>query len=820
MMTDVGRQSIDGANPSATCLDLGGRWLLEGADEFGAALTCAATVPGDVHSALFAAGLMKDPFHGRNERDVQWVAQRDWTFSREFIVPEGFLAHSSVILRLEDCDTFATVFVNGMEIGKTHDRFRRWDFDVREALRQGRNEISLAFASAWRVGDELADGKRPHPMSNGAWFNNGAFIRKPACHRGWDWGLAQMTTGPCGTVALLASDGGRIDYVRCFQRFNDDLSHCTLTVLAMLETGDEVETTLEIDNPPLWWPNGSGERRFYDFTLGDDGSVVSHGPAASDPGPSTFRIGLRKLELDTDAGAVCFKVNNRAIFMKGANWIPCDAFDSRQTPSRYRDLLESAAAANMNMIRLWGGGQYEKDCFYDICDELGLLVWHDQMFSCAVYPADEDFLADVRAETDHQVRRLQRHACIALWCGDNECVGAARGWFGDEISPKDRPLYIEETKARYAVQEEATLRADPTRRFWPSSPCAGFADFDHDAWHDDSRGDMHNWTVWHENAPFARYREYKPRFCSEFGFQSFPSPEVAGTFCELDPATPLADNDDFEWHQKNNGGNRRIRETMSRLFRPPRDSLEMLFLSQVQQALAIQTAVEAWRTLRPHCMGTLFWQLNDLWPVSSWSSIEYGGKWKHLHHRARRFFAPVAIVAKPSDDGTSLEFWAMNDTAGAVDAEATVQTLGFDGASFGSETIPAPLPPSSATRIASRPFANYGGEEERRGRFLALSLKADAGLDAQHVLSRNDWFFAPFKDSPVAEAGISASVSGLDVTLSTDRPAFFVWLDVAGVRGEFDDNSFTLLPGEPRTVSFRPADSAVDTLPEVAISAL
>ncbi len=755
---------------------------------------------------------MPDPFWGRNERDVQWVAQHDWTFSREFDVPEDFLAHASIILSLEDCDTFATVFVNDVEVGETRDRFMRWDFDVRDVLRPGRNEIRLVFASAWRTGDELAAGRRPHPMSNSetAWFNNGAFIRKPACHRGWDWGLAQMTTGPCGAIALIASDGGRIDSVRCRQDFNDDLSHCTLTVCAEFEGGREVEHVLEIDDPPLWWPNGAGEQRLVEVEV--EGL--------------RFRVGLRKLELDTEGGAVCFKVNNRPIFMKGANWIPCDAFESRQTPERYRELLESAVAANMNMIRLWGGGQYEKDCFYDLCDELGLLVWHDQMFSCAVYPADDAFLDDVRAETEYQVRRLQRHPCIALWCGDNECIGAARGWFGDVIGKDARPLYIEEAKLRFAAQEEATNLADATRRFWPSSPCAGVADFEHDAWHDDSRGDMHNWTVWHENAPFDRYRAYKPRFCSEFGFQSFPSREVAETFCQLDPSAALADNEDFEWHQKNCGGNRRIRETMARLFRPPRDALEMLFLSQVQQALAIKTAVEAWRTLRPHCMGTLYWQLNDLWPVSSWSSLEYGGKWKHLHHHARRFFAPVAIVAKPSDDGDALEFWALNDTAKAVEAEANVRTFGFDGTSFGTETFCAILPPDSATCLASRPLDAYGDEEERKGRFLALSLggtrscaSAVAG-NGDPPMHRNEWFFASFKDSPIAEANVSVSVSGHNVTLTTDRPAFFVWLDVPGVRGEFEDNSFTLLPGEPRTVAFISAENLPATLTDVTVSTL
>ena len=778
-------------------INLAGEWKLEGCNGDGAPVSCTAAVPGDAHSALFAAGLIPDPFFGRNERDVQWVGQREWTFSRTFDVPAEFLAHSSVVLRLEDCDTFASAFLNGVEIGKAGNRFRRWDFDAKAALRQGRNEIRLVFASAWAEGDRLASlSDKPYPMSNSeiAWFNNGAFIRKPACHRGWDWGLAQMTTGPCGTVALIASDGDRIDYVFCDQTFNEDLSHCSLRVNAVLETGETVSSTIEIDNPPLWWPAGQGPQDFFEYSVQVKGRTLNG------------RIGLRKLEIDTAGGAMSFKVNNRPVFMKGANWIPCDAFDSRQTPERYRDLLQSARDANMNMIRLWGGGQFEKDCFYDICDELGLLVWHDFMFSCAVYPATDAFLSEVRAETEHQVRRLRDHACIAIWCGDNECIGAARAWYEETITPAARPQYIAECRKRFEVLEDAVSRCDPSRRFWPSSPCAGVADFDHDAWHEDGKGDMHIWTVWHENKPFSDYRNFRPRFCSEFGYQSFPSKEIAETFC---PSGKAASGEaDFEWHQKNIGGNDRIRGSLERLFRKPRDADAILYLSQVQQAIGIKTAVEAWRSLRPQCMGTLYWQLNDLWPVSSWSSIEYGGKWKHLHYHARRFYAPVAIVAKPSEDGASLDFWALNDTPEAVEAEARIRLFGFGGESIGEETLAVTLPPGSATVVASRPFDDYGSESERRGRFLAMEI---AGHKESEPCHRNEYFFAPFKDCPLEEAKIEVAgipgipgTPGLRLTLSADKPAFFVWANAKRICGEFSDNSFTLLPGEPREIVFVP----------------
>ena len=762
---------------AVTTLDLAGEWKLSGQGEFLEPISCTAVVPGDVHSALRAANLLKDPFWARNEMFVQWVAKRPWTFSRSFEVSRELYANDRIILRLEDCDTFATVLINGQEIGKASDRFARWDFEVKKALKVGANEITLRFESAWKIGDErAAKYSVPHPMSSQefAWFANGAYVRKNACHRGWDWGLAQMTTGPCGPVRLLGSKGDRIDYVYTTQEFNDDLSHCTLRVFAELETGAVVTNLVEIDNPPLWWPNGAGEQRFYTYSVPVNGEVV------------TRKIGLRKLELDRKDGAVAFKINNRAIFMKGADWIPCAAFDTDQTEERYRDLLASASQANMNMIRVWGGGQYEKDAFYDLCDELGILIWHDHMFSCAVYPDDEQFLSEIRAETVHQLKRLRDHASIALWCGDNECIGAA-GWFGD------REVHVRENQRRYAVQEEAGREADPTRVFWPSSPCAGYADFEHDAWHDDSKGDMHVWTVWHENQPFDNYYNFRPRFCSEFGFQSFSSREVAETFCL--PQHLYSGNLDFEWHQKNVGGNDRIRNTFARYFRAPKDMDGVLYLSQVQQALAIKTAAEYWRSLRPHCMGTLYWQLDDLWPVASWSSLEYGGKWKHLHYHAKRFFAPLAAVGLPGD-----RISVFNDTAAEVKAKVIVETWRFDGTEpVASATVERTVKPDSADGF-NAPQLKLAEEKDT---FRVLRLVTDAG---EFV---NDWMRGTYQDCELAEAKVEAEIDGFKVTLRTDKPAFFVWLNARGCRGEFSDNSFTLLPGRPRTLVFTPKDPAL-----------
>jgi beta-mannosidase len=633
-------------------------------------------------------------------------------------------------------------------------------------------------------------------MTNVQWSKNQALIRKPACHAGWDWGPAQMVTGFCGPVRLVAHDGLKVDYVYCDQSFAPDYSRCDLTVFADVTDASgrafTVTNRLSVADPPLWWPNGAGEQKFYTFTVDVGGQKV------------TRRIGLRSIEVvnrsDVDengrpGASMTFKVNGREMFMKGANWIPCDAFENRQTPERYRDLLESAAAANMNMLRLWGGGQFEHDAFYDICDELGILIWHDQMFSCAVYPADDTFLREVTGELDHQIRRLRDHASIALWCGDNECLGALK-WF--EESRKEPEYYKDALVKRHDAQAAIVAARDPGRMFWPSSPCAGPGNFA-DNWKNDSQGDMHNWQVWHANRPFDAYYAYRPRFCSEFGYQSFPSMEVAETFASREDI--LAHGPDFEWHQKNSGGNRRIRETMLRYFKPPKDVPSELLLSQFQQGMAIKMAVDGWRAQRPRCMGTLFWQLNDNWPVASWSSIEYGGKWKPLQYFAKRFFAPVAVVAQPTIDKDKVDVSrgsavALNDTAKAVKGTLDVEYWTYDGRVVRAETKAVELPPDSATEVAKFAAADGLGRSGGEKVFLVLTLKTP------HGEYQNDWHFGFYKDLPIRRAKVACAPAEGGVTLTADKPAFYVWANVRGVRGEFSDNCLTLLPGRPRTITF------------------
>ena len=768
----------------ATELDLAGTWKLVKADD--AKVTCPIAVPGGVHTALLKAGLMKDAFWGQNEKDMQWVGKSDWNISREFEVSKDLLAKKEIVLRLEDCDAFATIFVNGQKVGETTDRFQRYTFDVKPFLKAGVNTIEGRFRSPETEADKRRAAKgREFPMSNIMWAKNQAFVRKAACHAGWDWGPAVQVTGFCGTTKLIATDGPRVEYVYSTQDFNDSFTHCTLTVTAELSDGSKVEKKFEIDNPPLWWPNGAGEQKFYTAEFDVNGEKI------------VKKIGLRKVEVLNEKTvtngkeelSLVFRVNGRRIFMKGANWIPCSAYENEQTPARYRDLLESAKTANMNMIRLWGGGQYEKDVFYNTCDELGIMIWHDMMCSCAVYPGDDAFLGEIRAELEHQLRRLRDHASIAMWCGDNECLGAIK-WY--EVSRKDPDFYRGEWMKRSKMQGELVAKYDPARTYWPSSPCCGPGDFG-DGWKEDSKGDMHNWDVWHENQPFAKYYEYHPRFCSEFGFQSFPSMEIAETFASKEQI--LSRGPDFEWHQKNPGGNERIRKTFARYFPEPKDVPSELLLSQFQQAMAIQTAVDAWRSEQPRCMGTLFWQINDNWPVASWSSIEYGGKWKPLQYLAKRFFEPVHVTLSP--DGTVK---VVNDTDKRVEGKVVAVFHGFDGKN--EEVV---VGNDKAKQVGIAVGANYAAAVGK------ITPRDDAVLELRFGDSVNFPVRANYKGD-LPKANVKAEIDGFKVTLTTDKPAFWVWMNAKGIRGEFDDNAVTLVPGDPRTFTFKAKDSITPEL--------
>jgi beta-mannosidase len=786
-------------------IDLSGDWHLASTD--GSHAT-TMRVPGDVHSALLEAGHIPDPYACRNERDVQWVAAKDWAIERAFdVTPE--MLEGSWYLDIGSIDTVASVYVNGVLVQDTDNCFRRYRPDVTAALKAGENTLKVLIRSSIAAG-RMRQEEQPFfvPWHEGnSPIPNGNMLRKPQCHFGWDWNIAIAPLGIYEAIALRKLEVARIEHVTTRQFHHADGAvdlYVTATFHADapgilpvhfslgeervrldigVNAGETVLTHMfRIDTPALWWPSGSGAQPLFDLRVETNTDTV------------TRRIGLRRVELLTDkdeAGSrFAFRVNGREIFCRGANWIPADALAGRVTKEGVRDLLRSAVDANMNMIRVWGGGFYEPDWFYDLCDEMGLMVWQDFMFACNLYPSTVEFLDNVAAEVDYQVRRLSSHPSIVLWCGDNELVGALT-WF--DVSRKDRDRYLVSYDRLNRTIEVAMKTAAPGALWWPSSPASGYLDFG-DAWHADGSGDMHYWSVWHENKSFDNYRSVRPRFCSEFGFQSYTSMPVMKTFAEpkdMNIASPV-----MESHQKNAGGNERIAGTMFRYFRFPKDFASFVYLSQIQQGLAIRTAVEYWRSLKPHCMGTLYWQLNDTWPVASWSSLDYGGSWKAMHYMVRRFFQPVAVAAIPSKDGETIGFSVVNDTAEAVEVKLDTWLVSLSGERRPYRSAEGVCGPDKADMLFSV-FAVDLPEDQ----LLFWSFEASNGMKGEgHHVSVN------YKALDLGPSGLALDIkphgdSAFDVTASATGLALHVMIE-ADVAGRWSDNAFDLTAGEKRTVVF------------------
>jgi beta-mannosidase len=776
-------------------------------------------IPGDVHTALKTTGIIPDPYFGRNENDVQWVANADWTIERRFALddPTG-----SWYLDITYLDTIATVFVNDVPVLQADNCFRRYRPDVSKALKAGENTIRILFHSSIAEGAERQARQPfyiPYSTANSP-IPNGNMLRKPQCHFGWDWNVALAPLGLYGEIALKRLETARIEHIVTSQRHEAGAVDLIVTVTlyaegqgvlpVFLSLGEErvrldcgvrageiaVTHVFHIEEPEFWWPSGSGEQALYHLTVGTPTEAI------------TRQIGIRTAELLTDpdeAGSrFAFRINGREIFCRGANWIPADALFSLSSREKTEDLLRSAVDANMNMIRVWGGGFYEPDWFYDLCDQLGLMVWQDFQFACNLYPSTSDFLENVAAEVEYQARRLISHPSIVLWCGDNELVGALT-WFPESRANRDRYLVSYDRLNR--VIEQALERAAPDAIWWPSSPASGYLDYG-DAWHADGSGDMHYWSVWHENKPFGDYRSVRPRFCSEFGFQSYTSLPVIETYAafkDMNIASPV-----MEHHQKNAGGNERIAGTMFRNFRFPTDFANFVYLSQVQQGLAIKTAVDFWRSLKPHTMGALYWQLNDTWPVASWSSLDYGGSWKVLHYMAKRFFQPVTVAAIPSDDGQEIRFSLVNDTAVDVTVTLNLSLLTLRGKRSSLRSVEAVCTPDAAVTVLTLPSADIPD-----GSILAWSFSASNGMAGEGHYVPGSYKALELEPARLALAVSPSGDGAFDLVVKADGLALFVLIE-SGTAGRYSDNAFDLASGESRSIRFTPA-APTDAIPQFRI---
>ncbi len=764
-----------------------------------------AIMPGCVHTDLLAAGKIPDPFFGDNERQVRWVGESDWIYRRRFDVPDDLLKHERVLLRCEGLDTLAVVKINGREIGSADNMFRIWEFDAKSALKPGRNTIEISFTSplpymkARQAGRTLFEWAGPHEPRGRAW------VRKEPCNFGWDWGPVLITCGIWRNISLVAFDQARIEEVLILQDHSiagkvglqvevktDVVRTAPLkAAIAVSQNGKTLSSVtvellngsgrhvLEIKAPKLWWPAGMGDQPLYEMNVelrAADGAVLDR---------TTRRIGLRTLKLlPPDAkNSLRFEVNGAPFFAKGANWIPADAFANRVTSEILRRHVTDAVAVNMNMLRFWGGGYYEDDALFDACDELGICVWMDFKFACSTYPAfDDAFMANVRFEARDQLRRLRHHPCIALWCGNNEISLMVNDqWSDASMSRADYDKLFKELLGGQ-VKELA-----PQANYVSGSPDCG---------------DVHYWQVWHGGKPFEDYRTLTG-FMSEFGFQSFPEPKTVCTFTsEEDRASVMSPI--MQWHQRSAGnGNERIRDTTLRYFNPPKDFENALWLSQILQATGIKLGAESWRRSMPKSMGCLFWQYNDCWPVTSWSSVDYFGRWKALHFLARRFYAPLLVSALEDASKGTVEIHVSSDRMETTRGTLIWKATDANGKTLSHDSIHLRIPPRQSRLVTTlnlgRPIQAHGSNDI----LVWFKLVVHGQVVSENLIS-----FVPPKELKLADPQLRTDVTeandGFLVSITAQKPALWCWLNLDDADAKYSDNFVHLASDSPAQILVQP----------------
>ncbi|HWA25759.1 MAG TPA: glycoside hydrolase family 2 protein [Lacunisphaera sp.] len=788
----------------------------------------SARVPGCVHTDLRRHRLIPDPFWGTNELQLQWIEERDWEYRATFNVTAAWLAEDAVELVSDGLDTIATVRLNGRLVARTGNMFTGWRWDVKALLRAGRNEISIRFGSAMKYIRAQRQDHDPREFNDPV--GRSQVIRKQQCQFGWDWGPRLVTAGIWRDLRLEAWSGNRLETVRVTQLHRRDGSvqlafapelarkDSRVIVAGKVTLGGRTVARIKnqkatIEKPRLWWPNGHGAQPLYTVEI----EVADRAGAVI--GRWSKRIGLRTIVLDRHkdkAGETFqFVVNGRALFAKGANWIPAHSFVAGLTRADYARDLTSAAEAHMNMIRVWGGGIYESEDFYDLCDELGLMVWQDFMFACTIYPADGAFRQSVRAEARHQVRRLRHRACLALWCGNNEIAQLNTYGDGGKSDLITRPQLRRNYEAIFHDLLPAAVAAhDGVTPYRPSSQWRStFEDsVSLGKTHPDGekRGDTHYWDVWHARHPVKDYEKWRFRFCSEFGMQSYSSPETQATFCP--PGRDNVFGPLMENHQKNRAGNQIILDYVSRRYRFPKSQDALVYLSQLNQANCMQVGVEHYRRNMPHCMGALYWQLNDCWPVASWSSVEFTGRWKALHHLARRFFAPALVSAHvPGDEDTTIgnyrtttvdevHLYTVYDAPAPARGQLRWELFHLDGRVIVRGRKAVGLRPGESIRQQTLRLGKVMAAHGRDNLHLRIAL-----VIGRQRVSEETVFLAPprFLDLPRARTRVAikaVSATEYDLTFRTSAFQHRFAFDVPGLAHRSSDNYFELYPDQPKTV--------------------
>jgi beta-mannosidase len=783
-----------------------------------------ATVPGCVHTDLLKNGKIEDPFYRLNEHKVQWIDKVNWEYKTTFTIDKATFNREHIALDFKGLDTYADVFVNDTKVLSADNMFREWMVDIKAQVKEGPNELRILFRSPIVEGLKKYDAN-PYviPVSGNDLAEIGevegnkmvsVYTRKAGYHYGWDWGPRLVSSGLWRPVLLTAWDEARIENLQLKQNQVSE-KEATLTAVFEIDANADNKATIsiendgnelahadiqltkgvstypvdfKIENPKLWWTNGLGEAHLYNIK----GKLSVSGRSAE----KTERIGIRTLELvrDKDAKGTSFyfKLNGVPVFMKGANYIPNDIFPARVTDQMYQNVIHTSKISNINMLRVWGGGIYEYDRFYDLCDENGILVWQDFMFACAMFPDDDAFLNNVKEEANDNIKRLRNHPSIAMWCGNNEILAAWYGWGwkkSEEAKSKENAdkIWKSYTDIFHHILPDAVAANDPGRFYWDSSPSSGMgipADL--------VNGDEHYWGVWWGKDPFSTYATHIARFMSEYGFQSFPEMKTVKQYTT--PEDYNIYSDVMKSHQRSSIGNETIEYYLLKDYKKPKDFESFLYVNHVLQAEGIKFALEGHRRAAPYCMGSLYWQINDVWPVASWSSTDYYQRWKALQYFVKKGFEPVLV--SPYNDKDSLKVDIINDKLTDIKGQLVVKVLDFEGNEIVKETKEVTVPSNSSNTFFGVKTADYLKKLQSTNQFMVVEL-----VDNGAVISSNTLFFKPIKDvnlpKPQVKYELAATDGGFEISLTTDKLAKNLYMTIGDEEGFFSDNYFDLIPGQP-----------------------
>lgn len=791
-----------------------------------------AAVPGCVHTDLMANRIIEDPFFRLNERGVQWVDKEDWFYQTYFDITDEEQNAVNQILVFKGLDTYADVYLNGKPLLNANNMFREWRCDVKGLLKDKQNHLEVYFHSPVKIDVPKWESlpyqysTGPDQAENGGLFDKRISIwaRKAGYHYGWDWGPRLVTSGIWRPVFLEVWNTARIDNVQLIQKNVTAKKAELSTVVEILSDGniENARVILTADGkeyavkniklkpgintvcldyvipcPRLWWCNGLGEPYLYKFCT----TVEIEGQKAD---AKLENIGLRSLKLisekDKYGKSLYFELNGHKVFMKGANLVPCDNFLPRVTDSIYEKTVADARDVNMNMLRVWGGGIYEDDAFYKYCDKYGILVWQDFMFACSTYPADSAFLENVRQEAVYNVKRLRNHPCIAVWCGNNECQDIWFGWGGKKKMYEEQGyadiIWEQFHNLFFGVLPEVVKQYAGGISYRPSSPFA----FD-DTPSDGINGDDHYWGVWHGREPIGNYNVKRARFFSEYGFQSFPEYESVKIYAP-DKRDQYITSEVMMAHQRaGNYANKLIEEYIEKEYRKPADFESFLYVGMILQGDAIKTAIEAHRRDMPYCMGSLFWQHNDCWPVASWSSRDYYGRWKAQHYFAKNAFADILVSPLVADDTVTVH--VVSDRLKNEKGTFRLKVMDLKGTQIFEQVSRLTVSANTSEKVFTGSLKKMIGNEQPGDVLLYVEFRT------KDKLYRNIGYAVKQKDMNYPKARISSSVKkvdgGYEITLTSDNFARGVFMSIDGIRNFFEDNYFDILPGESRMVKVNTA---------------